>query len=136
MSWSDEFNPPNDDEAPFGVLPSRAPRGRPLVTARTSRYVSRVSIALMLLIAATDAVLGSSFVLIGLLMIGPYCALFTAQRARAAAVGVVAVLLALAPALPDGIWDTPAEFALTTAVLMVAIACTWAAGFVGSVTRR
>ena len=88
------------------------------------------------MIAVTDAILGPRFILIGLLMIGPCCALFSAQRVRAAEVGTVAVVLALVLALPDGIWDTPAQFALTAAVLMVAIACTWAAGVIGSVTRR
>jgi hypothetical protein len=39
-------------------------------------------------------------------------------------------------ALPDGIWATRAQFALTGAVLMVAIACTWAAGIIESVARR
>ena len=63
-------------------------------------------------------------------------ALFTAQRARAAQVGAVAVLLALVLALPDGIWHTSAQITLTAAVLMVAIVCTWAAGVIGSATRR
>ncbi len=88
------------------------------------------------MIALTDAALGPRFILIGLLIAGPCCALFTSQRARAAQVGAVAVLLALVLALPDGIWDTPAQLTLTAAVLMVAIACTWAAGIIGSVTRR
>ena len=48
----------------------------------------------------------------------------------------MAVVSALLVAFPDGIWDTPAQFALTGAVLMVAIVCTWGAGFVEFATRR
>ena len=46
----------------------------------------------------------------------------------------MAVGLALLLALPDGIWGTVAQFAFTCAVLMVAVACTWAAGIMESVT--
>jgi hypothetical protein len=46
--------------------------------------------------------------------------------------GGIAVSLALLLALPDGIWDTTSQFAFTGAVLMVAIACTWAAGIIES----
>jgi hypothetical protein len=104
--------------------------------ARTSTYLWRFSIALTLSIAVIDAALGTRFILIWLLIIGPCCAIFTAQRARAAEVGAVAVVLALVLAFPDGIWGTPAQLAFTGAVLMVAIVCTWAAGVVESVNRH
>ena len=90
----------------------------------------------MLLITAADALLGSRIILIGLLMIGPCCALFSARRVSTAQVGGIAVGLALLLALPDGIWGTMAQFALTGAVLMVAIVCTWAAGIIESVARH
>ena len=66
----------------------------------------------------------------------PYCALFTAQRTRAAEVRAIAVLSALVLALPAGIWATTAQLTLTAAVLLVAMACTWAAGLVWSETGR
>lgn len=75
-------------------------------------------------------------ILIGLLMIGPCCALFSARRVSTAQAGVMAVGLALLLAVPDGIWGTVAQFAITGAVLMVAVACTWAAGIMESVTRH
>ena len=133
--WSPDEHNERDDRVPSAASRS-GPQGKPLVTDRASRYLWRISIALTMLIAVTDAALGPRFILIGLLIAGPCCALFTAQRARTAEVGAVAVLLALVLALPDGIWDTPAQLTLTAAVLMVAIACTWAAGIIGSATRR
>ena len=90
----------------------------------------------MLLVTAADAILGPRVILIGLLMIGPCCALFSARRVSTAQAGVMAVGLALLLALPDGIWGTVTQFAFTGAVLLVAIACTWAAGIMESMTRH
>ena len=90
----------------------------------------------MLLITAADTIFGPRVILIGLLMIGPCCALFSARRVSTAQAAVMAVGLALLLALPDGIWGTVAQFAFTGAVLMVAVACTWAAGILESVTRH
>lgn len=90
----------------------------------------------MLLVAAVDSLLGSRIILIGLLIMGPCCALFSAKRVSTAWAGAVAVGLGFLLALPDGIWATTAQFALTGAVLMVAIVCTWAAGIIESVARR
>lgn len=107
-----------------------------VVTEGTRRSFWRLSVAIMLLITAADALLGSRVILIGLLMIGPCCALFSARRVSTAQAGRIAVGLALLLALPDGIWGTAAQFAFTGAVLMVAIACTWAAGIIESVSKH
>ncbi len=96
----------------------------------------RLSIAIIFVITGADALLGSRVILIGLLMVGPCCALFSARRVSTAQAGGIAVGLALLLALPDGIWGTAAQFAFTGAVLMVAIACTWAAWIIESATRR
>ncbi len=135
MSSPDEHGA-HEDQFPSGAPAPRRPHGGSVVSPRTSRHFWRLSIVLTLVIAATDAVLGSRVILIGLLIVGPCCALFTAQRACAAQVCALAVVLALVLALPDGIWDTPAQLAFTGAVLMVGIACTWAAGIVESMNRR
>ena len=90
----------------------------------------------MLLITAADALLGARVILIGLLMVGPCCALFSARRVSTAQAGGIAVGLALLLALPDEIWGTAAQVAFTGAVLMVAITCTWAAGIIESVARH
>jgi hypothetical protein len=97
-----------------------------------SKAIWRLSVVLMLLVATADTVLGSRVTLIGLLMVGPCCALFSARRVVTAQAGGIAVGLALLLALPDGIWGTTSQFAFTGAVLMVAIACTWGAGIIES----
>jgi hypothetical protein len=107
-----------------------------LVNEGIRRLFRWLGFALMLLITAVDALLGARVILIALLMIGPCCALFSARRVSTAQVGGIAVGLALLLALPDGIWATTAQFALTGAVLMVAIVCTWAAGIIESAARR
>lgn len=106
-----------------------------LVTERTHRFFWRLSVAIMFVITTVDALLGPRIILIGLLMVGPCCALLSARRVSTAQAGAVAVGLALVLALPDGIWGTVAQFAFTGAVLIVAIACTWAAGIIESATR-
>jgi hypothetical protein len=96
----------------------------------------KLSIALMLLITTTDALLGPRVILIALLMLGPCCALLSARWKSTAFAGIVAIALAFLLALPDGIWDTVGQFALTGAVLIVAVACTWAAGVLEPLMRR
>jgi hypothetical protein len=107
-----------------------------MMDVRTRRFFWKLSIAIMLLISAADTLLGSRVILIGLLMVGPCCALFSARRVSTAQAGGIAVALALLLALPDGIWNTTAQYAFAGAVLMVAVACAWAAGIIESVTRR
>jgi len=117
-------------------LPPEAPRGDSTLGGRVSRIILRVSIIIMLLIAAVDSILGARVVLIGLLIVGPCCALFSARWVSTAWVGTIAVGLALFLALPDGFWGTPEQVVFTLAVLMVAVACTWAAGIIGALTRQ
>ncbi len=135
MSWSDGEQ--NID--PFGAEGVRPVRGSPLVSRLrkwTPSRIVRLSVALMLLITAADALLGPRVILIGLLMVGPCCALFSGRRSSTALVGTTAVGLALLLALPDGIWDTVAQLAFIGAVLLVAVACTWAAGILEPVINR
>ena len=98
-----------------------------------SKYAWRLSVAMMLVITAADALLGPRVILIALLMVGPCCALFSARQVATAQAGALAVGLALLLALPDGIWGTTSQFVFTCAVLMVAVACTWGAGVMESV---
>lgn len=94
-----------------------------------------MSVVISLVIAATDTLLGHRVILIGLLIACPCCALFSARLIRSAQAGVIAVGLAIALAIPDGIWGTSAQFAFVGAVLMVAIVCTWAAAIIEAVMR-
>ena len=89
-----------------GDRPPHGGAGRSGVWGWASKYVWRLSVAIMLLITAADALLGPRVILIGLLMVGPCCALFSARRVSTAQAGVIAVGLALLLALPDGIWGT------------------------------
>lgn len=58
------------------------------------------------------------------------------RRSSTALVGTTAVGLALLLALPDLIWVTVAQFAFIGAVLLVAVACTWAAGILEPLIPR
>ncbi len=106
-----------------------------LGTEKMHRNFWNLSIVIMVLITATDAFLGRRVILIGLLMVGPCCALLSARRASTAQAGI-AVGLALLIALRDGKWATTARFAFAGAVLLVAVACTWVAGIVESVIGK
>lgn len=74
------------------------------MTDQTHRYFWKLSIIIMLLITATDGLLGPRVIFIGLMMIGPCCVLFSARRISPAQAGGIAVGLSLLLALPDGIW--------------------------------
>lgn len=119
-----------------GDRPPHGGAGRSGVWGWASKYVWRLSVAIMLVITAADALLGPRVILIGLLMVGPCCALFSARRVLTAQAGVIAVGLALLLALPDGIWGTVTQFVLAGAILLVALACTWAAGIIEPMARH
>ena len=93
----------------FGAESARPPEGGTggsRVWGWASKYAWRLSVAMMLLITAADALLGPRVILIGLLLVGPCCALFSARRVSTAQAGAIAVGLALLLALPDWIWGT------------------------------
>ena len=134
--WSSDGERDGDTFGAESARPPEGGMGGSRVWGWASKYAWRLSVAIMLLITAADALLGPRVILIGLLLIGPCCALFSARRVSTAEAGAIAVGLALLLALPDGIWGTVAQFGFTGAVLMVAVACTWAAGIMESVTRH
>jgi len=127
----DSGNPtPSDGRKSFVKRDDRTPWGW------SSDRLWRASIALALVVSVLDILVGSRVILIGLLIAVPCCALFTARWIPTARAGAVAVVLAVLLAIPDGIWGTPSQFALAGAVLMVAIACTWAASVIEAMTSR
>jgi len=106
-----------------------------LVSERSKRRIEWLSIVIMVMIAAADSLLGTRVILICLLMFGPCCALLRGRRASVGMASAIAVGLSLILALPDGVWATTAQVAFTGAILVVAIASTWAAGIIESATK-
>ena len=107
-----------------------------LVTERTHRFFWWLSVAIVLCHRRCGRLPGSRIILIGLLIIGPCCALFSARRVSVAQIGGLAVGLALLSPLPTESGSPRLQFAFTSAVLLVAIACTWAAGIIESIAGR
>ena len=95
----------------------------------------RLSLLVLFVVATVDALTGRHLILIGLLIAVPLCAMFTARWVPTARAGILAVALAVVLAIPDGIWDTPAQFTLACAILMVALACTWGASVLETATK-
>jgi hypothetical protein len=88
-----------------------------------------------LIVAAIDAALGNHAILIGLLIVGPCCAVLTGRWLPAALTGVWVTGLAVALGLPDGIWGSAIFFTWLGAVAVVALACTAAAAFIQALGR-
>jgi hypothetical protein len=93
-----------------------------------------LSFVLCAVVAAADALLGHRIILIGLLIVGPCCAVFTGQWSRTALTGAWAVGLAVVLGLPDRIWGTAAHLAFLLAVLIVAVVSTIATAVIERAT--
>ena len=87
----------------------------------TANRIWAVSFALCVLVAAADAITGERVILIGLLVLGPCCAVLTRRSSRTAISGTVAVGLAVLLGVPDGIWGTATHLTFIAAVLAVAV---------------
>jgi len=91
-----------------------------------------LSLLLPVLVASIDAALGPGVVLIGLLIVGPCCALLTGRWVPTALTGLWAVSLAVVLGLPDGIWGTTTHLAFIAAVASVVLVTTAAAALVSN----
>ena len=98
-----------------------------LLPGQSAARVWQVSLALSLLVAACDAASGRYLILIGLLIIGPCCALLTGRWALTALSGAWSLGLGTLTAVPDGIWGTGEQYAFLTAVALVAMVATLSA---------
>ena len=86
-----------------------------------------LDLILCALIACADALLGHRIILMGLLVAIPCGALVTGRWSRTAISGALAVGLAVALGVPDGIWATATQLAYIGAIAAVALACSvWA----------
>jgi cation:H+ antiporter len=98
-----------------------------LLPGWSARRVLLAGFGLSALIAATDAALGPHVVLIGLLIVGPCCALLTGRWMLTALAGLWVIGLAVLLGVPDGIWGTSMHLAFLGAVGTVSVVSTAAA---------
>jgi hypothetical protein len=82
----------------------------------------RLSILLCVLVATCDAVIGSRLILIGLLIVGPCCALLTGRWVITGVTGGFALVLGTLLGVPDGIFATYPHYAFLTAIAVVTAA--------------
>jgi hypothetical protein len=87
----------------------------------------RLSLILIAVIAACDAASGPHLILIGVLIVGPCCALLTARWALTAAASGFALALGGLLGVPDQIFATVTQYAFLAAVAAVSAAATIAA---------
>jgi hypothetical protein len=81
-------------------------------------------------IAASDALLGRRLVLIGLLVVGPCCALLAGRWVVSASTGAWALVLAVVLGIPDGIWATMTQAAFLVVILLVSLTAAIAAALI------
>jgi hypothetical protein len=107
---------------------SRGPQS--LVPGWTITRIWQTSLLLSLLVAACDAATGRHLILIGLLIVGPCCALLTGRWRQTALTGLLALALGTLTAVPDGIWATPEQYTFLAAVAIVALVSTLSASVI------
>jgi cation:H+ antiporter len=107
-----------------------AGRHESLVPGWSVARLWRLSVLLCFAVAAVDAATGRRLVLIGLLIVGPCCALLTARWRRTAASGVLALGLGVVLGVPDGVLGTTVQFVFLAAVAVVALCATGSAALI------
>ncbi len=120
--------------------PARADRGWPPAPAAAEREsmlpgwsvprLGALALVMTVIVAATDAALGHHVVLIGLLIIGPCCALLTGRWVLTGVTGLWVIGLAIVLGIPDGIWGTSIHLVFLAAVAGVACVSTLAAAVI------
>jgi hypothetical protein len=130
--------PPRGDGGPYpGVGPNGATIGgqgpKPQASLLENWSVSRLWLLALLLsgaIAACDALLGRRLILMGLLIVGPCCALLAGRWVITILTGVWVLLLGVLVSMPDGIWATATQAAFLAAIAVVAATATIAAAVI------
>jgi hypothetical protein len=96
----------------------------------------KLSVVLCSVVAAADAASGPHLILIGLLIVGPCCALLTARWALTAAATSYAIALGIALGVPDQIFATSTQYAFLAAVAITGTVATLGAALLqGRVLR-
>jgi hypothetical protein len=83
-----------------------------------------LSLVLCAAVAACDAASGPHLVLIGLLIIGPCCALLTGRWELTATASCFALALGVVLGFPDQIFATMTQYAFESGVAIVSLAAT------------
>jgi cation:H+ antiporter len=104
-------------------LPGRW-RHESLLPGWSIRRVWVLSLALCAAVAAADTATGPHAILIGLLIVGPCCALLTGRWVLTAVVTAVALALGVACGLPDQIFATTTQYAFLAAVAVSGLTAT------------
>ena len=89
-----------------------------------------LALVMSVLVAGTDAALGHHVVLIGLLIVGPCCALLTGRWVLTGLTGLWVIGLAIVLGVPDGIWGTSIHLVFLAAVAGVACISTLSAAVI------
>ena len=103
-----------------GTAATRPAAAEALLPGWSRSRAWHTSLALCAAIAAVDAATGHRLVLIGLLALGPCCALVTGRWRRTAASGAIALGLGVLLGLPDGVFATYIQYAFLAAIAIVA----------------
>jgi cation:H+ antiporter len=98
-----------------------------LLPGWTVRRVWTLSFILCAAVAACDAASGPHLILIGLLIVGPGCALLTGRWAQTAVTSCFALALGIVLGLPDQIFATITQYAFLAAVAAVGLTATLSA---------
>jgi len=101
-----------------------------LVPGWSITRIWQTSLLLCLAVAACDAATGRHLILIGILIVGPCCALLTGRWRHTALTGLWALGLGTLTAVPDGIWATTEQYTSLTAVAVVAFISTLSASLI------
>jgi hypothetical protein len=84
----------------------------------------KLSFILCCVVAACDAASGPGLILIGLLIVGPCCALLTGRWALTATASCFAVALGVVLGVPDQIFATVAQYVFLAVVAAVGLTAT------------
>ena len=140
--------PARQDRSPdprrTGRQPARGVRGpgrlrhaaaaESLLPGWPARRLWILGLTVPLIVAAADAALGARAVLIGLLILGPCCALLTGRWVPTGLTGLWVTGLAVMLGVPDGIWGTGTQVIFLATVAGAAAACTVAAALIAART--
>jgi cation:H+ antiporter len=120
------------------LVPARAtaPGRQSLLPGWPAGRLWALSLLLPVLVAGVDAALGPVVVLIGLLIVGPCCAVLTGRWLSTALTGLWVIGLAIVLGVPDGIWASATHLAFIAAVATVALAAVAAAALISKAGSR